>query len=124
MNGRSIAELGPDLPALTKLKWPTVRRDETTIEGEILYVDPFGNLITNIRPTDLPAGVVDELSWRCGEHVVRGVSKTYGEARSGEAIALVGSYGYSELAVVDGNAARTFGAGEGTPIRVTWTRQA
>lgn len=101
------AELGPPQGGLVMLDWPELQRSADGIVGEVLCVDSFGNLITNIDFDELealghPAGLVIE----CGGHQIRGVVQTYAAALAGELVALIDSQGRLEIALVEGSAAR------------------
>ena len=88
--------------------------------GEVIFRDAFGNLITNINADHL--GEAPPGSWEieiAGERIV-GVLRTYGERPTGSLIALVGSSGWVEVAVVNGDAARQLTAGAGTTV---WFRR-
>jgi S-adenosylmethionine hydrolase len=94
---------------------------ESSIEGEVLAIDSFGNLITNIaagmlagRPTD------DRVRIVCGNHETRGICRTYGDRPPGTRIALLGSSGRLELAVVAGSAAESLGLRTGAAVAMTW----
>mgnify|MGYP000104497526 CR=1 FL=1 len=113
--------LGSPQKRLVDFHWPEVRLSPDKIVGSVLMVDSFGNLITNItakmfskRPTDHRAHVI------CGTRETWGIHRTYGEMPPGNFIALVGSSGRLELAVVEGNAAARFNIQPGTPVTVTW----
>ena len=115
--GTPMAELGPATTLQTRLSWvePRTRGDE--IVGEILHVDRFGNLVTNIdrRRWALSAGGAQvSVGDRTGTPLVR----TYGEAAEGSLVALFGATDRLEIAVVGGNAATTLGVGRGATVRV------
>jgi len=79
----------------------------------ILSVDQFGNLITNLKPTDiLPASKI-VLS---GQREIPNFCNTYNEGAPGEAFMLTGSTGYIELAVKNGSAASLLSLKAGAPI--------
>jgi S-adenosyl-L-methionine hydrolase (adenosine-forming) len=120
LQGGDPAELGP-----TRTKFITLRNyeptpDEHGVVGEVIYRDAFGNLITNIdadRLADTPrAAWVIEIA---GERI-EGIVRTYGDRLSGTLIALIGSSGWVEVAVVNGDAARQLTAGAGTTV---WCRR-
>jgi S-adenosylmethionine hydrolase len=98
--GVSIESLGNRLfdPFKIEIKEPGVGDGE--IEGEVIFEDTFGNLITNI-----PGGMVDSDSrlYVC-DIVINGVSKSYSEASEGELLAIIGSSGFLELSVNRGRA--------------------
>jgi len=80
--------------------------------GQILHVDRFGNLVTNVQCEDEPEIV--SATWRSGR-TARCV-RTYAEARPDEVVLLEGSAGYFELAVNCGSAAEATGLERGDPV--------
>ncbi len=92
--------------------------------GQILHVDRFGNLISDIRdircgptipaPERRPTQVV---VW-VGKERIAGVIRTYTDVAPGELVAYVGSSGHLEIAVRDGSAAARLGVGVGDAVRV------
>ena len=80
--------------------------------GQILHVDRFGNLVTNVRCEDEP-GIVSA-TWRTGWTARR--VRTYSEARPDEVVLLEGSADYLELAVNCGSAAEATGLERGDPV--------
>lgn len=96
--GVKVEQIGPALSPedLTYLSIPPVRRSGQGVQGEVIYADRFGNLVTNIKPEDLPFGeVVIEVE---GERI-QGLKGTYEEGEYGKVIALWGSHGRLELAM-------------------------
>jgi S-adenosylmethionine hydrolase len=86
-------------------------------QGEIQFVDDFGNLITNVPATGVRSLPV-RISFR-GEppHPIRWV-RTYADAAPGDLVCLFSSDGFVEVTEVNGNAARRLGAGEGTVVEL------
>lgn len=110
--GVSPEEFGPRLEQWQRLSVPMVRREQEVIHGEVVFVDHFGNLITNIA-----AEVAGEVkSIRVGGERIKQMVTSYGRAVSGELIALISSSGYLEIAVVNGNAARRLNVGRGERV--------
>jgi len=119
--GLDPEELGPPLENPVMLDWPRPVVSSGKIEGEVLDVDSFGNLTTNVEAEHLATVPHKRRAWvELAEQKTRGIRSTYGEASSGDLIALVGSSGRLELAIVGGNAAETVGAGVGAVVRVRW----
>jgi S-adenosyl-L-methionine hydrolase (adenosine-forming) len=113
--------LGPPLDTLAAVQWPQIRRTPTRIEGVVLEIDSFGNLITNItadmlsgRPTDERVCVI------CHIYETWGIYHTYAEKPQGTFVALIGSRGFLELAIVGGNAAEQLGIKRGMPVIMAW----
>lgn len=109
--------LGETLGDLVTLPWPQPRETPEGILGEVIHVDHFGNLITNLPASLLPrlraAGQVD-----CGGTVVCRIINAYAEAAPRSVVALAGSQGFLEVAVVEGRADQRLHAGRGTPVRL------
>jgi S-adenosylmethionine hydrolase len=85
----------------------------------VVYVDHFGNLVTNVGPLTALEGAKKLESVRVvigGESLA--VSRTYADAAPGALLALVGSDGYLEIAVREGSAAERVGLGIGTSVEV------
>lgn len=119
--GLATKELGPSVADSVELAWPEPCVAPGEIRGEIQHVDSFGNLVSNIERDLLPAGIpVESLRVECGPLRVAGLTTSYGHAAPGAAIALVGSSGLVELAIVDGNAARRYSLDVGAAVRITW----
>ena len=83
------------------------------IEGEVAYVDHFGNLITNI-----PGDWLADGQWRCEVHghTIHRLSTTYAEVPPGALLALVSSAGTLEVAQRSGSAAQQLGVAAGEPV--------
>jgi S-adenosylmethionine hydrolase len=119
--GLDPRRLGPPAGLTARLDWPEPRVADQKVRGEVLQIDSFGNLITNIsadllagRPTDTRACVV------CGIYETFGIFRTYAEQGQGTLVALVGSTNHLELAIVGENAAARLGVSVGTPVVVAW----
>jgi S-adenosyl-L-methionine hydrolase (adenosine-forming) len=120
--GLDPRKLGPSAANWVRLHRPTPTAGPAGIVGEVLFVDGFGNLVTNIPGEALArhAGV----RWvKVADHDVPHFVHTYGEAEPGALVALVSSDGWLEVAVSQGNAARHLQAGVGTPVRAGWEAQ-
>jgi len=104
----------PEMPG------PTVK--DGHIFGEVLYVDTFGNLITNISrldiSTSLPGAAPEDLEVSIKGAYISGLVDTYGVSRSGLTTALFGSTGALEIAVTNGSAAKALGAAPGEHVTV------
>ena len=87
--------------------------------GEVQFVDDFGNLITNVPACKLKSLPVKVALAGAALGTVRWV-RAYSDAAPGELVCLFSSDGYFELAEVNGNAARRLSARAGTPIELEW----
>jgi S-adenosylmethionine hydrolase len=116
--GLSPSELGPAIDDLQMLDWPEPKIGTRRIEGIVQWVDSFGNLVGNISRDALPQH--GELQIRCAGREIRGVEQTYGNCAEESVIALVGSGGFLEIAVVNGSAAVLLQVGANEPITIEW----
>lgn len=126
--GAPIESMGRRVRSMKRIQLPrpTVRRGpgrhDTCIRGEVVHVDRFGNLITNIKPDTLqkafPRRKRSALTVVCGEHSIYGLSETYREVAPGQPLALVGSYGLIEISLRDGDAAASLGLVRGRKIKI------
>lgn len=117
--GVDLATCGPRLDAFVRLDLPAAEESDGEIAGEVVRVDRFGNLVTNI-----PAAALARLS--DGARVTVMVAgrtaplvATYGEMPAGGLGALVGSTGHLEVSVNGGSAAATLGCGRGVRVRAS-----
>jgi S-adenosylmethionine hydrolase len=82
--------------------------------GEVIYVDRFGTLVTNLTPETVPDYAVIEIEGL----EIGPLRRTFGDVPTGGLLAYLGSGGQVEIAVRDGSAARRLGLGVGGRIRV------
>ena len=117
LDGLGPETLGEPLHHLGRLQWPAPEATPTGIQGEVIHIDAFGNLVTN-----LPASLLPRLQaagrLRVGPHEITSIVRTYGEAPPGTAVTLVGSQGFIEVAVVEGRADERFDAHVGTRVAI------
>ena len=92
---------------------PTPRIDGLTLVGEVIYVDRFGTLVSNIAGNAVQAGV----RIRVEGTDVGSLSRTFRDVARGALVTFVGSGGTVEIAVRDGSAARMLGVGVGAEVR-------
>jgi S-adenosylmethionine hydrolase len=88
--------------------------------GEILYIDAFGNLISNINEEELFHFVKDHpFVNRIRGRAIQGLKKGYWEGKRNEPIALIGSGGFLEISVREGNAEKMLKVKKGDPIWIS-----
>ncbi|MBN1343633.1 MAG: SAM-dependent chlorinase/fluorinase [Phycisphaerae bacterium] len=119
--GKRLTEIGPATDKMEMLDLPLPeRRPDRSMRGEIVYVDGFGNLVTNLTRDDLGPTFIARPHARVlidGKDVGP-VRQAYGQVEPNDILALIGSIGNLEIAVNQGSAAKTLGAGIGTPVVV------
>jgi len=112
-NGTTPTHLGQVISDPVRTPLPTARLDGAAWVGEVIYVDRFGTLITNVPGGDVKPGA----RVRIGGSEVGAVRRTFGDVERGEVVAFVGSGGTVEIAVRDGSAAQRLGLGVGAEVR-------
>jgi S-adenosylmethionine hydrolase len=125
--GAVAADAGPSIDAIVELGTPPLHKQGGVVEGQVIHVDSFGDLITSL-PAELFAGSSApgapdvQVEVEGAEGRFRPVfGRTFSDVQSGALIAYIGSGGQMEIARRDGSAAARMGAGRGTPVRVTLT---
>jgi hypothetical protein len=112
------AAFGPRLTQLVTLPAPWLRAADSAIEGEIIHLDHFGNILTNISPPLLrhvPPGALLSVQVRHTTAVVPW-RRTYAEGQPQQLIALISSNEEFEIACVQGSAAAFFAAQVGNRV--------
>lgn len=119
--GGPLEILGPSVvdPVLLDIAQP--ERDGGEIRGEVVHVDRFGNLITNIDAGSIRELAADggDVGIRVGDVDAGPLRRTYADVPTGRVVALVGSLDLLEVSVRDGDGARSLGAGRGSRVTVT-----
>lgn len=120
-SGLPPQKLGPPLESLVDLELPRPRIAADHALGEVLLVDSFGNLITNIAADQLPPAAAElDLVVECKGRTMVGVQSAYDVAPPGTLVAVVDSQGRLEIAAVRGSAAAVLSACEGAAVVVRW----
>jgi S-adenosylmethionine hydrolase len=115
--GLALDRLGPPLADPVRLPWDDAYRRGGVLEGAVLHVDRFGNLVTTVREAQVTALGAAATVRIAGRPVP--LVGTYGDLRRGQAGALIGSTGRLEIAVREGSAAARLRARRGTPVVVS-----
>jgi S-adenosylmethionine hydrolase len=116
--GGPLRELGPDHPGLARLELPQPDIESGTVTGEVLHIDHFGNVITNIAGDDVPRGSGVLVTFIGGTRI-SDLVQCYADAAPGALSALIGSEGLLEIAVVEGSAVARLGVGRGDRVVVS-----
>jgi S-adenosyl-L-methionine hydrolase (adenosine-forming) len=113
--GSPLDSLGPPFLGIPeRLATADPRYEGKTVVGEVIYVDRFGTLVTNLTTEHVPSYATLEV-----EDLDLGpLRRTFAEVAAGGLVALVGSDGAVEIAVRNGSAARRLGLGVGGEVRV------
>jgi len=117
-----LHKFGPALPQPARLKIPAVTKvSDALVQGAILAIDSFGNLITNLKPGDVPVyggAAVRACKMVAGQREISVFKRTFGEGAPGELFVVPGSCGYLEIVLRDRSAAAELRIGPGAPVGV------
>ena len=119
--GVDMAQLGSSLENLVRLDFPIPTFEGHEIRGEVVWIDNFGNVVTNI---DLDAlSEIDIQSAKVGflNQEIEGINRTFGERPLGDLVAYIGSSSCLEIALVNGNLADAYHVSPGESINVIGT---
>lgn len=117
--GISPKAFGQEIDSWRRLNFPNPLFKERAIEGKVIHIDSFGNLITNIdRDRFLQFIRNQPFLIQVGKKRIKDLKSGYWEGERGEAIALFGSMGLLEISVRDGSAQRVLKIEKGDPMRV------
>ena len=112
--GCPLQRLGIGQSRYHTLKLPSLTRTATALHGRVLWLDSFGNLITNV-----PSSLIQSARWQVRyKHNTARMVSSYGEGQSGRLVALAGSAGYLELAIPNGSAAKRYRAARGDRVEL------
>ncbi|MFQ5947812.1 MAG: S-adenosyl-l-methionine hydroxide adenosyltransferase family protein [Acidimicrobiia bacterium] len=117
-----LEDLGPSVPpaTVTPLLFPLAEAGDGTVQGEVWWIDGFGNAQTNVSPQELGAIGVDS-----GDTVVLQVGaathelpwqQAYGAVEPGDGLLHIDSYGLIAIAVRQGRADEEYDLAAGTAV--------
>jgi S-adenosyl-L-methionine hydrolase (adenosine-forming) len=120
--GLDPIRLGPEISSIRPLNLPRASETEPgVLSGEIIYIDRFGNLVTNVATAALPEIVSVSLR----DARIRGpVCHSYAEREEGDLLIVGGSSGLLEVSVNRGSAQERLQSRRGDPVRVSVRRAA
>jgi S-adenosyl-L-methionine hydrolase (adenosine-forming) len=113
-SGASLASLGEPFSGIPhRLAYTLPHYEGKTVVGEVVYIDRFGSLITNLTSELVPSYATLEVE----DLDIGPLKRTFNDVSNGALLAYVGSDGAIEIAVRNGSAARRLGVGVGGRVR-------
>ena len=116
--GVSPPEMGKEIKDFHRLSFPQPWLEKKKIRGKVIYIDSFGNLITNITVNHLKRLEKTPKKIKIRENVISGLSKNYQEVKKGTLLATIGSSNFLEISVREGSAQKKLKIKEGDAIEV------
>lgn len=114
--GVSLDQMGSPINDPIRLDIPKPARTSNGWLGQVIYIDHFGNLSTNITASDL--GSSDVITTIVKGNRITGLARAFGDALEGSLIALIDSFATFSISVVNSSAANFLGAHVGDPVEV------
>ncbi|MEM3442484.1 MAG: S-adenosyl-l-methionine hydroxide adenosyltransferase family protein [Candidatus Bathyarchaeia archaeon] len=110
--GVSPTEFGREIRGIVTPKFAEAVRNGNTVVGEVIHVDDFGNIITNLQEGELePLNAGEIIAVKVNNRrITLKLCKAYAEVKKQEPLAIIGSHGFLEISINQGNAAKKFGA--------------
>jgi len=109
-NGTAPEEFGPEIRKIVMPNFAKILRRKNLLVGEVLHIDGFGNIITNFGETELKllnTKTVINLMLKNVKLKVK-LCKAYADVKPHEPLGIIGSHGFLEISINQGNAAETF----------------
>jgi len=117
--GLAVEKAGPQIKDLVRVEFPSPLVSSGEIKGEVIHIDRFGNLITNITKEFFEREVGNSpFEIRIGERGLKGLSRSYADGPKGELLAIWGSWGYLELSVNQVSAQKLLSASKGAKLTI------
>lgn len=119
-NGIDVNELGTPDEDYFKIRIPGIEKGKNFLKGEVVYVDRFGNLITNISEESLPSNYQNIERIELGNHIINEIVDAYLNGDSSKPIAIIGSSGCLEIAINSKNASEHLNSTQGDEVTVVF----
>jgi S-adenosylmethionine hydrolase len=118
--GLPPSEFGPEIKDPINPEFNIIKRTNSSLIGEVMHIDGFGNIITNINETEMVQNYAETVNVDLHNFSLKlTFGKTYAQAKPKEPIALIGSHGFLEIALNQGSAAEKFRVKPGDKVTVT-----
>lgn len=117
--GETVEKFGPAIRKINRLKFPEPQVKNNRLLGEVMYVDHFGNLITNINQ-DAFLRFIESKKFQIviGKAKISKISSSYQEGKEGLPIAIFGSFDNLEISLYKDDASRRLNLNKGSKISI------
>ncbi|MDR9417686.1 S-adenosyl-l-methionine hydroxide adenosyltransferase family protein [Gracilimonas sp.] len=118
-NGVSLTEIGEPIDELVTYHWAVPIADKDGLQGWVVHIDRFGNLITNISEELIEKQLEKKnVKIYVGNTMLNKIVSTFGDVEEGEPAAFIGSSGMLEIGINKGNAGRMLSVDKGAQISI------
>jgi len=121
LNGLMFDQIGPIINDYVDLKVPSYQITDKTATGNVIYIDSFGNIITNIEGTNLLKFLKydNKIMLFIGDKQIElPFVKSYNYVKSGEFLSTIGSNNFFEISINQGNAAQKLKINENDELKI------
>lgn len=121
--GFATGSFGRIIDDFKEIKIPDVEKKQSSVRGVIIYIDSFGNIITNISSSIVdevlqPGVLSSNVQVAIYGHKISGIRKCYAETKEGELGAIINSFNLIEIFSYMGNAAQVLNAKKGDVVEM------
>jgi S-adenosylmethionine hydrolase len=121
--GIASSVFGSEIRGFVEPSYTRIIRKKDKLIGEALYVDCFGNIITNFSNKELKINASDEIAVKLGKSKLKlRIAKAYGDAKERQILATIGSHGFLEISINQGDVAQYFKTRAGDTIIISRPR--
>jgi len=119
-NGTPPMEFGPEIDSIVIPRFAKIIKGKGMLVGEVLHVNGFGNIITNLGEKELELmDVKDAVDLKLKDVRLKlPLCKAYAEVETQKPLATIGSHSFLEISINQGNAAQTFKIKSGEKVKL------
>ncbi|MEX2477063.1 MAG: SAM-dependent chlorinase/fluorinase [Gracilimonas sp.] len=118
-NGVELKELGEPIEELVTYHWAVPIADKDGLQGWVVHIDRFGNLVTNISEELIEDHLKKKnVKIYVGNTMLNKIVSTFGDVEEGEPAAFIGSSGMLEIGINKGNAGRMLSVDKGAQVSI------
>ncbi len=121
-SGNRISDIGEKVEDIVTYRWATPISDNEGIQGWVVHIDTFGNLISNIPSSMLEKSAGRALKIYVGTTILNGIVKNFSDVSAGDPAALIGNSDMLEIVVNRGCAEELLGVQKGAPVSVIFQK--
>lgn len=117
--GVELYDLGKPIEQLVTYRWAMPISDKDGLQGWVIHIDRFGNLVTNLSRELIEETVGDnDYKIYIGNTILEEIVETFGSVEEGDPAAIIGSSGMLEITINKGSAASLLGVQKGAQISI------
>lgn len=119
-NGVPLAEFGSEIHKIVTPTFAKITKKENVVIGEVIHLDNFGNIITNLREKELQAmNAKEKVSLKLEDTKLDlKLCKAYAQVQALKPLAILGSHGFLEISINQSSAAETFKIKVGDKVKL------